>query len=92
MVRASSSGSFLPPATTIGTGHAATISSNSVSYTHLTFCTSGSSGYGRTGEILAALTDESVNWIEGTRFSPSATAQEIEAWLAENGIVPYAAQ
>ena len=60
--------------------------------TVITFCTSGSSGYGRTGEILAALTDESVNWIEGTRFSPSATAQEIEAWLAENGIVPYAAQ
>ena len=60
--------------------------------TVLTFCTSGSSGYGRTGEILAALTDESVNWIEGTRFSPSATAQEIEAWLAENGIAPYAAQ
>lgn len=60
--------------------------------TVITFCTSGSSGYGRTGEILAALTDEGVNWIEGTRFSPSATAQEIEAWLAENGIVPYAAQ
>lgn len=60
--------------------------------TVITFCTSGSSGYGRTGEILAALTDESVSWIEGTRFSPSATAQEIEAWLAENGIVPYAAQ
>ncbi len=60
--------------------------------TVLPFCTSGSSGFGRTGEILAALTDESVNWIEGTRLSPSTTAEEMAAWLAEKGIEPYAAQ
>lgn len=60
--------------------------------TVLTFCTSASSGYGRTGEILSALTDETVNWIEGARFSPETTAKEMEAWLAEKGIVPDAAE
>ena len=60
--------------------------------TVLTFCTSASSGYGRTGEILAALTDETVNWIEGARFSASTTAEEMEAWLAEKGIAPYTAE
>ena len=62
------------------------------SKTVLTFCTSASSGYGRTGEILAALTDGTVNWIEGARFSASTTAEEMEAWLAEKGIVPYTAE
>ncbi len=60
--------------------------------TVLTFCTSGSSGFGRTGEILAALTDDTVNWIEGARLSPSTTAEEMAAWLTEKGIEPYAAQ
>lgn len=60
--------------------------------TLLTFCTSASSGYGRTGEILAALTDGTVNWIEGARFSASTTAEEMEAWLAEKGIAPYTAE
>lgn len=60
--------------------------------TVLPFCTSGSSGYGRTGEILAALTDEMVNWLEGARFSPSTTAEEMAAWLAQKGLTPYTAQ
>ena len=60
--------------------------------TVLTFCTSGSSGFGRTGEILAALTDDTVNWIEGSRLSASTTAEEMAAWLTEKGIAPYAAQ
>lgn len=60
--------------------------------TVLTFCTSASSGYGRTGEILSALTGETVNWIEGTRFAPSTAAEEVDAWLAEKGIVPYRAE
>ena len=57
--------------------------------TVLTFSTSASSGYGRTGEILAALTDETVNWVEGARFPVSTSADEMEAWLAEKGIAPY---
>ena len=60
--------------------------------TVLTFCTSASSGYGRTGEILAALTDETVNWIEGARFPASTTAEAMQAWLAEKGIAPYTAE
>lgn len=59
--------------------------------TILPFCTSGSSGYGQTGEILAALTDETVTWLEGRRFSASTTAEEIAAWLQEMAIEPYAA-
>ena len=57
--------------------------------TVLTFCTSASSGYGRTGEIRAALTDETVNWVEGARFPASTSADEMRAWLAEKGIAPY---
>ena len=37
-------------------------------------------GYGRTGEILADMTDETVNWIEGTRFSGITEAEKIQAW------------
>ena len=60
--------------------------------TVITFCTSASSGYGRTGEILAALTDETVHWIEGARFQASTTAEDMQAWLAEKGIAPYTAE
>lgn len=60
--------------------------------TVLTFCTSGGSAYGRAGEILAALTDGTVNWLEGARFPASATAEEMEAWLAEKGVAPYTAE
>ena len=60
--------------------------------TVLPFCTSGGSGFGRTGAILAALTDDTVNWIEGARLSPSTTAEEMAAWLAEKGVEPYGAQ
>lgn len=58
--------------------------------TILPFCTSGSSGYGQTGEILAVLTDETVTWLEGRRFPAGATAEEIAAWLQEMAIEPYA--
>lgn len=60
--------------------------------TVLPFCTSGSSGFGNTGSILAALTDDTVNWLEGTRLSASTTAEEMARWLAEKGIAPYAVE
>ena len=60
--------------------------------TVLPFCTSGSSGFGRTGEILAALTEKSVNWIEGSRLSASTTAEEMAAWLTDKGVEPYMAE
>ncbi len=60
--------------------------------TVLTFCTSGGSGFGRTGEILAALTDDTVNWITGSRLSASTTEEEMAAWLTEKGVEPYVAR
>ena len=57
--------------------------------TLLHFSTSGGSGYGNTGSILAALTDESVRWLEGARLSSDTTADEMAAWLNEKGIAPY---
>lgn len=56
--------------------------------TVLIFCTSASSGYGRTGEILAALTDGTVNWIEGARFSASTTAEEGKPGLRKKASPP----
>lgn len=58
--------------------------------TILPFCTSGGSGYGQTGEILAALTDETVTWLAGRRFPAGTPAEEIAAWLQEMAIEPYA--
>ena len=60
--------------------------------TVLCFCTSGSSGYGRTGSILSALTDESVTWLEGHRFSAGTSAEQMQQWLQEMGIAPYQAE
>ena len=60
--------------------------------TVLCFCTSGSSGYGRTGSILSALTDDSVTWLEGHRFSASTSAEQMQQWLQEMGIAPYQAE
>ena len=60
--------------------------------TVIPFCTSASSGYGCTGEILAALTDESVNWLEGARFPAGTAAAEMAEWLAQKGLVPCAAE
>lgn len=59
--------------------------------TVLPFCTSGGSGFGNTGSILAALTDDTVNWMEGARLSASTTAEDMAAWLAEKDIAPYVA-
>ena len=57
--------------------------------TVLCFCTSGGSGYGNTGEILSALTDDTVTWLEGRRFSAHTTAETIQTWLQEMNIAPY---
>ena len=60
--------------------------------TVLCFCTSGSSGYGRTGSILSALTDDSVTWLEGHRFSAGTSAEQMQQWLQGMGIAPYQAE
>lgn len=52
--------------------------------TVIPFCTSASSGLGRSGELL----EEEANggdFMEGHRFSSSATDSEITAWLKEIG-------
>ena len=60
--------------------------------TVLCFCTSGGSGYGRTDKILSALTDDTVTWLEGHRFSANTSAEQMERWLQGMSIAPYAAQ
>lgn len=49
------------------------------------FCTSASSGLGRSGERLAELAG-SGDWAEGRRFSAGASGEEIAAWVAELGL------
>ena len=53
--------------------------------TVLSICTSGGSGYGKSGKILASLTDDRVHWMEGDRFSANAAPEEIDAWLSKKG-------
>lgn len=60
--------------------------------TVLCFCTSGGSGFGSTGRILSALTDDTVTWLEGRRFSAGTAAEQLTAWLDEMGITPYTAE
>ncbi len=60
--------------------------------TVLCFCTSVGSGYGRTGEVLSALTDDSVTWLKGERFSAGTSAAQMITWLQEMNIAPYTAE
>lgn len=60
--------------------------------TVLCFCTSGGSGYGRTGGVLSALTDNSVTWLKGERFSAGTSAAQMITWLQEMNIAPYTAE
>ncbi len=48
--------------------------------TVIPFCTSGSSGIGRSGENLADNAG-SGNWLDGQRFSGSTTEDELRAWI-----------
>lgn len=60
--------------------------------TVLCFCTSASSGYGRTNSILSALTDDTVTWLKGRRFSATASSEQMDAWLQDMSISPYMAE
>ena len=60
--------------------------------TVLCFCTSASSGYGRTDKILSALTDDTVTWLEGHRFSANTSAEQVQKWLQDMNITPYTAE
>jgi hypothetical protein len=48
--------------------------------TVIPFCTSGSSGIGRSGQNLADNAG-SGNWIEGKRFGGGASEDEIRSWI-----------
>lgn len=50
--------------------------------TVIPFCTSASSGLGESGELLAKLAG-SGNWLEGTRFSSSASDASIEEFISK---------
>ncbi|MCQ2535140.1 MAG: flavodoxin [Clostridia bacterium] len=49
--------------------------------TMIPFCTSGSSGIGNSGKNLADNAD-SGNWLEGQRFSATASESELEDWIS----------
>lgn len=53
--------------------------------TVIPFATSSSSGFGSSGETLAALTS-GATWLEGQRFSGGADEEEITKWVNELGI------
>ncbi|MCD7797766.1 MAG: flavodoxin [Clostridiales bacterium] len=48
--------------------------------TVIPFCTSSSSGIGESGELLAQAA-ESGNWLDGERFSSSATQSDVTEWV-----------
>ena len=49
------------------------------------FCTSASSGMGGSAEHLAALAG-SATWLEGARFNPGASQEEVAAWVDGLGL------
>ena len=49
------------------------------------FCTSGSSGIGSSAEPLAALAADAA-WLEGARFDPGASQEEVAAWVDGLGL------
>ena len=49
------------------------------------FCTSASSGMGESAEALAALAG-SAAWLEGARFNPGASQEEVAAWVDGLGL------
>lgn len=53
--------------------------------TMIPFCTSSSSGIGRSGQNLAKHAG-SGNWLEGKRFGAGASEEDIQKWLDINRI------
>ena len=49
------------------------------------FCTSASSGMGGSAEHLAALAADAA-WLEGARFNPGASQEEVAAWVDGLGL------
>ena len=51
------------------------------------FCTSASSGIGRSDVNLYELCPDTVTWLKGQRFGAGTSAVEIEGWLNGLGLV-----
>lgn len=49
------------------------------------FCTSGSSSIGGSAEHLTVLAADAT-WLEGARFNPGATQDEVAAWVEGLGV------
>lgn len=47
-------------------------------------CTSASSDVGSSADALHTLSSASANWVEGKRFSQSASKQELEQWFSSH--------
>lgn len=53
--------------------------------TVIPFCTSSSSGIGDSGNLLAEMAGTG-KWLEGERFSSSASAEDVQAWIESLGL------
>lgn len=53
--------------------------------TVIPFCTSGGSGLGRSGEMLAEMAG-SGEWMEGMRFGSSVSEEDVVAWVESIGV------
>ena len=49
--------------------------------TLIPFCTSGSSGITTAENNLHAITDDTVQWLEGSRFRAGASKEDVEEWI-----------
>ena len=52
--------------------------------TVIPFCTSSSSGFGQSGELLAKMAG-SGDWLEGIRFSSGVSDADVQEWVSELG-------
>lgn len=53
--------------------------------TVIPFCTSASSGLGESGELLAEMAGTG-KWLEGIRFQPSVSEEDVAAWVESLGL------
>lgn len=49
------------------------------------FCTSASSGFGKSGELLKDMAGTG-NWLEGKRFHSGASEKDVRDWIADLGL------
>lgn len=50
--------------------------------TMIPFCTSGGSGIGTDESNLHSMTDDTVQWLAGSRFAAGASKEDMEKWLS----------